>query len=512
MLDLSMHCIKGDKWLYELLVEEKQEIFPPNYRLDILYTKDHFNNTQSVGLSLQKMYEYLALIDIPNFFVSIRTNKKDIQQDLSLLKNIFKPTDTDIRVHLIDGEFDKILIHKDSICILPWVHLHINSQGLIGTCCLFDENYPLGNVKFDSIKDVINNDKMKLVRKQMLSNQRPSICNNCWVQENNNTRSFRQESNERYKHYLHLIKETKDDGHFANFKLREIDFRASNICNLKCRMCGGKYSSKIAQEEIVLYPDININKNFIENKLNSDTIQNVLEFITENIDELESIYFAGGEPLVMIEHYKILDLLLAQNKTNISLTYNTNLSILKFKNYKILDYWKKFPNVTVRASIDLIGDRASYVRSGVDYDVIENNYLQIKNQVNVVIDSTLTIYNAFNLMDLQKHWITKFDLSPDVFDIRKSMLPPFIMSCQILPKEYKSLVTEKIYEHVNWLTSIRDSQSLIKKWRDVLQFINAEDRSHLLKDFFKVNDDKDRYRNEVFESVFPEYKNLRMHV
>jgi hypothetical protein len=38
------------------------------------------------------------------------------------------------------------------------------------------------------------------------------------------------------------------------------------------------------------------------------------------------------------------------------------------------------------------------------------------------------------------------------------------------------------------------------------------DNSHLLSDFFRLNDDKDQYRKEKFEEVFPEYKNLRTYI
>ena len=55
--------------------------------------------------------------------------------------------------------------------------------------------------------------------------------------------------NQKFKHHLSLIRSTKKDGTVEDFKLRYLDFRASNICNLKCRMCGGKFSSRIAKEE-----------------------------------------------------------------------------------------------------------------------------------------------------------------------------------------------------------------------------------------------------------------------
>jgi hypothetical protein len=39
-----------------------------------------------------------------------------------------------------------------------------------------------------------------------------------------------------------------------------------------------------------------------------------------------------------------------------------------------------------------------------------------------------------------------------------------------------------------------------------------DDKSYLLGEFFRVNDTHDEYRKERFETVFPEYKDLRSYV
>jgi len=188
------------------------------------------------------------------------------------------------------------------------------------------------------------------------------------------------------------------------------------------------------------------------------------------------------------------------------------LSILKYKKLSILDYWKQFSDVAVLASIDLIGKRAEYVRSGVDYDVLETNYQTIKDYVSFKIDSTLTVYNSFNLMALQRRWIEDLGLSPDDFNIRIAMFPPKIMCCSVLPWPIKELVIRDINNHIAWLSTFNNPDSLVTQWKEVLQFINSDDQSHLLGEFLRVNDDKDRIRNEKFEDVFPEFQTLRSYV
>jgi sulfatase maturation enzyme AslB (radical SAM superfamily) len=272
-------------------------------------------------------------------------------------------------------------------------------------------------------------------------------------------------------------------------------------------MCGGKFSSRIAKEENDLYND----STYIDLKLTSEEIYSTLDYIEENIDYLESVYFAGGEPLIMDEHYKILDLLLKHNKSDIKITYNTNLTQLSYKKYNIVDYWKKFSNITVGASIDLIGTQAGYVRSGTDYDELEENYETIKDYVNFTITSIVHLYNVFNLPKLQQHWVINKKLNPKNLFF-SGLIYPNNMTLQVLPPPYKKLARDSINQHIVWLESISGAASLAETWKNVLHYMDTKDQSHLLKDFFRLNDDKDKIRNERFEDVFPEYRDLRSYV
>ncbi len=507
MIDLSNYLIKGDKWIFDLLSNERKDIFPSDYKLEFLYTSDLYDNEIAVGKSILKLQEYLALIDIPNFFVVIHTNNLNIEKELSQAKRLFAPFESDINVQYIDGVFDKQLSTKDSLCYYPWIHLYVNPQGLVGTCCEFNEDFPLGNINNSTLTDIVNNSSMREVRQQMLSNQRPSICSACWKREDNGIVSARQVVNQRWAKYASLIDATNQDGSISDFKLRYLDFRASNICNLKCRMCSGKFSSRIAQEESDIY---NYNK-FIELKLSANEINNTLHFVEENIQDIDAVYFAGGEPLLMSEHYQILDLLIKHNRTDVKLSYNTNLTVLKYKNINIIDYWKQFIHVSLGASIDLIGNQANYVRGGTDYNVLEQHFHQVKDYVDFNITSIVHILNIFNLPKLQHHWISNHHLPASAMSFR-ILIHPENMSLQVLPREYKQQAEQIILEHIKWLNNISGASHLVSTWNDVLQYMQADDQSHLLNDFFRLNDDKDRYRNETFEEVFPEYTNLRSYV
>lgn len=505
MIDLSNYFTLGNKWLYDLLAKEKQKIFPNDYQINFLYTEDQYDSDTSAGEALTKLQEYLASLDIPNFFVIVHTNNPDISQELLKVKNIVAPTESDISIKPVDGTFKKNITNKNSLCVYPWMHLYVNPQGLVGTCCSFNINHPLGDLSDSSLSDISNNNKIKTVRRQMLDNQRPEICSYCWANEDSGLPSMRQSTNEKFSKYLPLVDQTADDGSFEEFKLRHLDFRASNICNLKCRMCGGKFSSRIAEEEANLYQS----SAFVELKLTNDEIINTLAYIENNIQNLESIFFCGGEPLMMSEHYQILDLLIKHQRTNIEIMYVTNLTVLKYKSLSVIDYWKKFSNITLQASIDLIGDACNYVRHGSNHDDIEANYHQIKDLVKFKINSTLSLYNVFNLPQLQKRWVSTGLLGEDI--LLHTLITPDCMSLQVLPAPYKALAKDTIKQHQMWLKE-NNADANSSFWDSAIDFMEQSDQSHLLSDFFKLNDDKDRYRKEQFEQVFPEYKDLRKYV
>ena len=81
----------------------------------------------------------------------------------------------------------------------------------------------------------------------------------------------------------------------------------------------------------------------------------------------------------MMLQYWILEYLIEMDKRDIIIEYNTNLSMLKNNKLKlnVVDYWEQFNNISIRASLDGRGKRAEYIRHGTDWEVIEENLLNV---------------------------------------------------------------------------------------------------------------------------------------
>ena len=89
-----------------------------------------------------------------------------------------------------------------------------------------------------------------------------------------------------------------------------IDLKLGNICNLKCRSCGSIFSSRWYDDDVRLWGKPLRPRVQFAGRHEED----VWEQMQEHIPHLERIYFAGGEPLIMEEHYQILDLLIIKLK------------------------------------------------------------------------------------------------------------------------------------------------------------------------------------------------------
>jgi MoaA/NifB/PqqE/SkfB family radical SAM enzyme len=106
-------------------------------------------------------------------------------------------------------------------------------------------------------------------------------------------------------HIDKAVNNTNKDGSYDEMKLVYWDFRFSNLCNMKCRMCGGHLSSMWVADEDKIYHRVS-KANPVVN-VADNSIDNIYKILNENMEYVEEIYFAGGEPLIMDEHYYILE-------------------------------------------------------------------------------------------------------------------------------------------------------------------------------------------------------------
>lgn len=485
------------KEIYEKLKKIYKPNFSNDYKLIVYYNEDIINNINFQGKFLENFISILVEIDFPTFFVTIKSNYENLLRDLKHLNSIYK--NGIVNIDESSQPFTILKESKNTFCVYPWMHFYFDPQGQINACCSADINYPLGDYKNDVID--FNSPNIKKFRQTLINNEMAPQCSSCYKKEDLGLVSNRIAANKRFSNYIPANPEAT----IENFKLRFLDIRLSNLCNLKCRMCSGNLSSKIAAEDFKIWGDTR----FLYNSNNKICEQKLLELCKDQINNIETIYFAGGEPLLSDFHYLLLNLLIENNRTNVKIEYNTNFTKID----QVLDYWSNFTNVTVGASIDLCGPAANYVRNGVEYDVIKSNYFKLAEthkHINFTITSVLSLYNVFNLCDLQLEWLSSIGLSQNNLSV-KILTNPDNMSITVLPYELKQKAQQRIENHIEYLTKL-NANNLIHQWQEAINLMNNVDNSHLLKSFFVDNDIRDKIRNQNFENYFPEFKNLRQYI
>lgn len=383
----------------------------------------------------------------------------------------------------------KDLLSSKNFCILPFVHAHISTTGQSQVCCMSEESF--GNVKELGISNVYSKDNQKLTsfRKNMLDFGLPGSCINCSRPESYGNTSHRITSNKMFGHLLNDIDDLVD-----NEKIFLWDVRFSNLCNLKCRMCGPHASTRIAEEQKT---DTVLIKPF-------DEYNEFFEFFIENIDHVTEFYFCGGEPLIMDEHYKVLDLLIEHKKFDVALRYNSNLTTLKLKDKNVIDYWQQFKNVKVSASVDAGWEQLGYIRHGADWDTIVDNLSTIRyntSHVELILGVAVNILNAFHIFRMYKYLVNRYLIKPnEIYFIPVGGN----MSLSCLPK----LIKERVNEHwIEELNGIKE-QNVIDSAQALLQAMNSTDNYYMLPNFIAEVKDLDKKRNENFVEVFPELKEL----
>jgi MoaA/NifB/PqqE/SkfB family radical SAM enzyme len=402
----------------------------------------------------------------------------------------------------------ELLTTDPHFCMLPWIHLHAFPDGRAYPCCMSEYNLPSGDLKKETMKDVWNSKSIKDMRLNMLNGQPSKECNRCYEQERAGFVSMRHSSSQNFGQHIALTDTTNEDGSLDWFQIRYYDIRFSNLCNFRCRSCGSIFSSNWYNDEVKLYGDRGHQRIMFAGKTEED----MWEQMQEHIPFLDQIYFAGGEPLIMEEHYRLLNELVKREMFHVRLIYNTNFSKLAYKDQNVLELWKKFKTVSVGASLDASGARGEYIRKGQDWqETVDNRrrMLEVCPNVDFYISATVSIYNVLHIADFHKEWVELGLIKPQDFNINILQSPNwFRIDC--LPKELKDQVRDKIGEHIAWLEPQDKLTRATSGFKGILNLMDAQTvDEHWLKTFFARTKELDNLRSEDFYATFPELEGLR---
>ena len=403
---------------------------------------------------------------------------------------------------------EKYLLNDSKyFCTLPWTHLHAYPNGAAYPCCLAKHEYPIGSMKENTIKELWDSADMKDIRKNMLAEQPSKQCTKCYEQEEHGWTSMRQSGNIHFGHHIDKVQETSADGHYDDVNMIYWDIRFSNLCNLSCRSCGSMFSSNWYDDQVALWGKPDHAKVTYAGTTKMDAYDQLVEYLPV----VEQVYFAGGEPLIMEEHYKILKELIRLGKADtVRLIYNTNFTRQAYKDLNVFDYWPEFKDVSVGASLDAMGPRAELMRNGTKWaDVEHNREIMLKKCPNVdfYISPTVGIFNYSHVIDFHNDWMEKGFVREG--DLNLNMVQdPLHYRIDVITPKMKQEVEPKYKEHIE---KIRPNDHLGRAtggFESALNMMMAEDRTDLLPTFKRITHQLDKHRGQETHEVFPELTEL----
>jgi radical SAM protein with 4Fe4S-binding SPASM domain len=407
----------------------------------------------------------------------------------------------------------KKLTESKTFCMLPWMHMHAFPDGRVYPCCLSDYWHPVGDLRKNTMAEVWNQDPYKQMRRNMLQDRPCKECVKCYEQEEHGAFSMRNDSNRNYGHLIKEVDKTQADGTHPEFQIRYWDVRFSNLCNFSCRSCGPIFSSNWYNDHVKLYnrkPDV-LGRNMLRVEYTAGDEDAMIDQMLPHIPYLEQVYFAGGEPLIMKEHYFMLEKLIELGKTDVRIQYNTNFSELRYKDKHVFDYWQHFKNISVGASLDASGARAELMRKGTNWkQAVENRQRMIKevHHVDFYVSSTVSVMNVLHVLDFHREWVELELIEAKDWNINICQSPEWYR-VDILPMDFKLNVVIPAYEkHLEWLEPLDTLKRASTGYRSLISLMKSTDAHDKWQLFVEHTKKLDHAREENFWKVFPELNGI----
>lgn len=424
-----------------------------------------------------------------------------------------------------------------TFCPLPWIHLATRPNGDVRVCCtanasgagvvdskeegLVKQDGVTMNLRDHTIEEVWNSQQMRYTRLQMLRGEIPESCKKCFVEESNGIDSKRVWETKVWKERLDLesiVEQTRDDGSLP-VNIPYFDLRLGNLCQLKCIMCSPHDSSSWIKDWKVQYPKY---KNIELKKDQTWSLDfdytwykkgSFLESMKAQASSIKELYFAGGEPLLIPEHYNILEFMVnSGNARNCILRYNSNgLEITD----RLLKLWDHFKQVKFNFSVDAYGDKNDYIRYPSKWKDIETN-LRLLDETgdNVVINLACAV-QALNVLYIDElaRWklnngFKKINLAPygaGVIGLHLVYLPSYL-NIRVLPIELKQIAADRITRFIKTVDTDEFTNNSYgrQRWEGIIKYMLEEDWSSKLPSLVEYLTVTDTNRGTDFRKTFVE--------
>ena len=397
----------------------------------------------------------------------------------------------------------------DTLCMAPWTHTYLSPQTERRMCCAsrepaqnfqqyIDTSAGTGRYIPITLDEHWNGGHMKSVRLRMMSGETLPECEVC-NDKLLNTSVYRSYFNQLFGHkYNEAMEKTHNDGS-TDMKPVSWDYRFSNLCNFKCRMCGDMLSSAWESEQrqhnMINWSDPKNNWMRPEVKKQIDQFQDTqieAEF-SQAVEQhrVEEVYWVGGEPLMYEQHWRYMQRIIELGDgPNVYARYNTNLSRINYKGINLYsDILGGLRDWQICASIDGTGKIGEYIRTGLDYNAWLENFRQgvkiASHRRQMRIDFTLTLPGMFEIINIQR--LAEEEKVDILAKVIFSFSPDIVMSPLALPRELLHPWVDEIISGISnnplkdILVQLKTRPTFEEQWPDQYRTAIAKGKHRMLQ-------------------------------
>jgi hypothetical protein len=423
-----------------------------------------------------------------------------------------------------------------SLCLAKWrqVSLHL-ATGMNNSCY----HPPLHRIPISEIartpSALHNTLYKKQQREMMLRGDRPAECQYCWNMEDLGEMSDRHYRSGEPWASRHFESIAHSSGHEDDVIPSYVEVNFNHACNLRCSYCSPQFSSSWHDEtqRHGAYPTStphNAPEHFqgdrrpIPSREYNPYVEAFWKWWPDLYPELTHFRMTGGEPLMDRNTYRVFDYVLEHPKPDLHLCVTSNFSVKdalwqRYKGYvRQLCDRDRIEHFMQYVSVDGWGQRAEYMRHGLDFDLLwsrVNEFLEENPYVNsltfIITMNNLSVTSLKELfqgiLDLRRKYTKTYQ---KIWFDTPVLRQPTWQSLQILPESYA-----RILENISvWMQDNKDADHGFRDFevqrlqRDIawMRRDQSHDHRQARADFYRFFAEHDRRRGTDFIATFPEMR------
>ncbi len=433
-----------------------------------------------------------------------------------------------------------------TFCLAKWKNVSMNlTSGHTHSCY----HPPEHRIPLDELEDnhsaLHNTKEKKAERALMMNGNRPAGCSYCWKIEDspgNHTSDRAYRTADIMEEYSHAEIISNPDP--ANFDVipSYVEVNFSSVCNFKCSYCSphlsnswqkeiekfGPYPTTVPHNSVDYFKQAGMMPIAVRD--NNPYVDAFWKWWPDLYPKLKHFRMTGGEPLMDVNTYKVLDYIVDHPKGDLHLAITSNFC----PDPKIMDkFYERISRITNERSLghfmlyiscDAYGKRAEYIRNGMDFDYLVGNvdhylkHYQTRSSITFIVTiNVMSITSLRNLINKSLELNTKHRTDRQLIWMDFPILHfPAWQSIQLLPEKYREILREDILyfkeKARNPDSGITDVN--IAKLERVLSWMEQGDSlpDNKIKadraDFYKFFKEHDNRRNTNFLSTFPEMEDF----